>query len=150
MFKLGQIKVPKGSKKNRKRIARGVGSGHGKTAGRGHKGQGSRTGGGTRPGFEGGQTPIYRRLPKDQGTKNTLFRKVYQVINLGDLNAFTGEVKKADLVREGYVRGGCLVKVLGEGKLEKPLKIEADKFSKSAEEKIKQAGGQAIVWQQTS
>jgi large subunit ribosomal protein L15 len=150
MLKLGHVKLPKGSKKSVKRIARGVGSGHGKTAGRGHKGQSSRTGGGSRPGFEGGQTPIYRRLPKDKGTKNTLFRKIYQVINLSDLNAFSGDVMKADMVKEGYIRSGCLVKVLGDGKLEKAKKIEADKFSKSALEKIKQAGGQAIVWQRTS
>ncbi len=150
MLKLGQIRLPKGSKKDPKRIARGVGSGHGKTAGRGHKGQGSRTGGGTRPGFEGGQTPIYRRLPKDKGNKNTLFKVEYQVVNLSDLNAFSGEVKKADLVAQGYVRRGELVKVLGGGKLEKALKIEADKFSASALEKIKQAGGQAIVWQPTT
>jgi large subunit ribosomal protein L15 len=129
MLKLGEIKLNKGAKHAVKRVARGTSSGHGKTAGRGHKGQSSRSGGTKGIRFEGGQTPLYRRLPK-RGFKNFPFKKTYPVINVEDLNRFDGEA-----VLAGY-------KVLGEGKLTKALKVTAAKFSAQAKKKIEAAGGQ--------
>ncbi len=132
MLKLNEIRLNKGAKHAKKRVARGTSSGHGKTAGRGHKGQTSRSGGTKGIRFEGGQTPLYRRLPK-RGFKNFPFKKTYEIINVGDLNKFDGEA-----VLVGY-------KILGEGELKKALKVKADKFSASAKKKIESAGGQCLT-----
>lgn len=144
-MELHNLKPPKGSKKNRKRVGRGSGSGMGKTSTRGHKGQKARSGGSKRPGFEGGQMPVYRRLPK-RGFHN-FTRVEYQVVNIDDFarcdaKELTPEIlKAAGLVR----KNGVPVKVLGFGKLEKPYTVRANAFSQTAKEKIEQAGGKAIV-----
>jgi len=130
--------------KQRRRIGRGSGSGWGKTAARGHNGQKSRSGGGVRPGFEGGQMPLARRLPK-RGFKNP-FRVEYEAINVGRLIAlFEGkdEITIADMYERGVVKNGAPVKVLGTGEVEKAVTIEAHRFSASAAEKIAKAGGNA-------
>ncbi|QGY40776.1 50S ribosomal protein L15 [Pseudodesulfovibrio cashew] len=130
--------------KNRKRIGRGSGSGWGKTAGKGHKGQNARAGGGVRPGFEGGQMPLARRLPK-RGFKNP-FRVEYEAVNVGRLIAmFDGkdEITVADMYERGVVANGAPVKVLGTGEVDKAVTIEAHRFSASAAEKIAKAGGTA-------
>jgi large subunit ribosomal protein L15 len=130
--------------KNRKRIGRGSGSGSGKTAGKGHKGQNARAGGGVRPGFEGGQMPLARRLPK-RGFKN-LFREEYEVVNVGRLLAmFDGkdEITLADMYERGVVKNGAAVKVLATGEIDRAVTIEAHRFSASAAEKIAKAGGNA-------
>lgn len=132
-------------RKNRKRVGRGGGSGWGSTAGKGHKGQNARSGGGVPAGFEGGQMPLQRRLPK-RGFKNYPFRVRYEVINLGLLvTAFEGrsEISIDDIYERGLAKAGCPVKILGDGELAGALFVEAHKFSKSAVEKIRQAGGQA-------
>ena len=144
MLDLSSLKPKKGSKKKKKRVGRGPGSTLGKTCGRGHKGQNSRSGGGTRPGFEGGQTPLYRRLPKDHGFKNLMFKTTYRVINVSTLDKFDGEVTKATLVEAGLVSAKDLIKILGDGELKKALKVSANKFSASAKEKIEKAGGSCI------
>jgi large subunit ribosomal protein L15 len=130
--------------KNRKRIGRGSGSGWGKTSGKGHKGQNARSGGGVRPGFEGGQMPLARRLPK-RGFKNP-FRVEYETVNVGSLIAlFEGkdEISLADMYDRGVVKSGAAVKVLGSGEVGKAVTIEAHRFSASAAEKIAKAGGTA-------
>jgi large subunit ribosomal protein L15 len=137
------LKAPKGATKKRKRLGRGIGSGRGKTAGKGHKGQNARSGGGVRPGFEGGQMPLFRRVAR-RGFSNYLFKIVYAVVNLEDLTAFDdGEkVTKETLVQKGLVTKRCgLVKILGKGEITKKLDIEIDKVSESAREKIIKAGG---------
>ena len=144
-MKMGELHSAEGSRKKKKRVGRGTSSGHGKTSGRGHKGQNSRQGGGVRPGFEGGQTPLYRRLPKEKGFKNLLFKKHYEIVNVGDLNAFKDTVNKNVLVEAGKIREGELLKVLGDGNLNVPLTIEADRFTEGAMKKIKDAGGKAIL-----
>ncbi len=139
---LSNLQAPPGSKKKRKGVGRGDGSGHGKTACRGHKGQGARSGGGTRPGFEGGQMPLKRRLPK-RGFHNP-FKTILAVINLGQLGIFPSgaEVTPAILQDHGLVRGkDRQVKILGDGSLDKPLTIKAHAFSKKAKEKIEALGG---------
>ncbi len=137
-----------GSTKNRKRIGQGTGSGTGKTSGKGHKGQKARAGGGVRPGFEGGQMPIYRRTPK-RGFSNFRFAKNYQIVNVEDLeNRFEAgsEISVNELYRAGLVRTLLSpVKVLGEGQLSKALSIRANAFSRQAAEKIEAAGGKAEV-----
>jgi large subunit ribosomal protein L15 len=133
------------STKGRKRVGRGTSSGHGKTACRGTKGQTSRSGGTKGIRFEGGQTPIYRRLPKKRGFKNYYFRTFYREINLNDLNKFTGEVKLEDLIKANYLAEGEKIKVLGSGKIEKPVAVQAHKFTAGAKEKIEKAGGKAIA-----
>jgi large subunit ribosomal protein L15 len=141
------LKRPYGCKKNTKRIGRGPGSGTGKTAGKGHKGQNARKGGGTRPGFEGGQTPLFRRLPK-RGFKNARFKKEYNEVNLYMLDAFeNGAVIDRDYLAAAGVKisGKKGIKVLGIGDLTKKLEVKADVFSKSAKEKIEKAGGKAVV-----
>ncbi len=144
-MELHNLKPPKGSKKNRKRVGRGSGSGMGKTSTRGHKGQKARSGGLKRAGFEGGQMPIYRRLPK-RGFHN-FTRVEYQVVNVEDFarckeKELTFEIlKAAGLVK----KSGVLVKVLGSGNLKKAYTVQANAFSKSAKEKIEQAGGKAVV-----
>lgn len=141
-MKLNEIKPVEGARHYKKIVGRGTGSGLGKTSGRGHKGQNSRAGGGVRPGFEGGQTPLFKRLPK-RGFSN-VNRVEYAVVNVSDLNAFeAGSVvdlkalQQIGLVKKVYEG----VKVLGNGELSVALTVKAAKFSKSAEEKISAAGG---------
>lgn len=145
-MKLHDLKPAEGSVTVPLRKGRGTGSGLGKTAGRGHKGQKARSGGGVRPGFEGGQMPLSRRLPK-RGFTN-IFAKVYTLVNLKDLEAFEeGTVVTPDLLKEtGLVRKvNDGIKVLGNGELTKKLTVQAHKFSKSAQEKIEALGGKAEV-----
>ena len=142
-MKLNELSPEPGSRKNRKRIGRGVGSGHGKTACRGSKGHNSRSGGGVRPGFEGGQMPIHRRLPK-RGFTN-IFKKTLALINISDLARFKSGsiVDEAALVRLGLVKGRYDgIKLLGKGELALPLTIKVDAVSKSAIDKVQAAGGQ--------
>lgn len=131
--------------KKKKRIGCGPGSGHGKTATRGHKGQQSRTGSGYRRGFEGGQNPLYRRIPK-RGF-NHFPRKEFAVMNLGRLSQLNeSEITPETLVSKGVIRNlRSGLKILGDGELKKPLKITAHKFSQQAKQKIESAGGQAVV-----
>ncbi len=132
-----------GSVKEPKRKGRGAGSGNGKTAGKGHKGQNARSGGGVRPGFEGGQMPLQRRLPK-RGFRNYPFRKEYQIVNVDFLNEFEdGTVVTAEeLLSKGFISDlNTAVKILGDGELEKKLTVKANKFSESAKQKIEAAGG---------
>ena len=146
-MELHELKRTPGSVQTRKRVGRGNASGTGKTSGKGHKGQNARTGGGVRPGFEGGQTPLFRRLPK-RGFSNAMFKVEYAVINLGDLNKFedgavvTPELLKAMGIMKKQLSG---VKVLGNGNIEKKLTVKAHKFSKSAVEKIEAIGGKVEV-----
>jgi large subunit ribosomal protein L15 len=136
-----------GAKTKAKRLGRGIGSGLGKTSGKGHKGQWARSGGGVRPGFEGGQMPLTRRLPK-RGFTN-IYKKEYTIVNVSDLEGFDdGSVVTTDvLVGVGIVKKieAYGIKVLGNGKLTKKLTVEAKKFSKSAIEIIEKAGGKAEV-----
>lgn len=145
-MKLNELKPVEGARHYKKRVGRGTGSGLGKTSTRGHKGQNARSGGGVRPGFEGGQTPLFKRLPK-RGFTN-INRLEYAVVNVSDLNTFeAGSVvdlqalKQKGLVKKEYEG----VKVLGNGELDKALTVKAAKFSKSAEEKISKAGGTVEV-----
>ena len=143
---LNQLKPVEGARHTRKRKGQCVGSGLGKTAGRGQKGQNSRSGGGVRPGFEGGQIPLFQRLPK-RGFKN-VNRKEYAVVNVSDLNVFENgaEVTIETLIKAGLVNKTYDgVKVLGNGTLEKKLTVKASKFSASAEAAIKNAGGTVEV-----
>lgn len=145
-MKLHEIQPAEGSRHTRKRIGRGIGSGHGKTAGRGHKGQNSRSGGGVRPGFEGGQNPLYRRLPK-RGFTN-IFRKEFAIVNLDTLNQFEeGTVVTPELLEvSGVVKNQKDgVKILGNGELNVKLTVKAQKFSQTAVEKIAAAGGNTEV-----
>jgi len=137
-----------GGSKARKRVGRGIGSGLGKTSGRGHKCQNARSGGGVRPGFEGGQLPLFRRLPK-RGFTN-IFAKEYAIINIEDLNVFEDDTVvtpellfEAGLVKKGKAVDG--IKVLGNGEITKKLTVKAHKFSKSATEKIEAVGGKVEV-----
>lgn len=146
-MKLHTLKPNEGAIKNRKRVGRGQGSGTGKTSGRGEKGQNARSGGGVRVGFEGGQTPLFRRLPK-RGFSNALFKKEYAIINLDDLNKFEdgAEVSLEVLRNMGIVKKSKDgLKVLGNGTLEKKLTVKANKFSASAKEQIEKLGGKAEV-----
>jgi large subunit ribosomal protein L15 len=141
-MKLDNLKPAPGSNVKRKRVGRGEGSGHGKTSGRGHKGQGSRSGGGTKPGFEGGQMPLQRRLPK-RGFHNP-FKIEMSVVNVEQLESFaTGsEVTPELLVQRGLVRGkNKKIKILGDGSLSKILTVKAHGFSARAKEKIEASGG---------
>ncbi|KHF39008.1 MULTISPECIES: 50S ribosomal protein L15 [Bacillaceae] len=145
-MKLHELKPAEGSRKVRNRVGRGIGSGNGKTAGKGHKGQNARSGGGVRPGFEGGQNPLYRRLPKRGFTNPT--RKEYTVVNLETLNRFDAgtEVTPELLIESGTVKNVKVgIKILGNGKLEKNLTVKAHKFSASAVEAIEAAGGKTEV-----
>jgi large subunit ribosomal protein L15 len=141
-MKLNELAPEKGAHRSRKRLGRGVASGTGKTAGRGSKGQRSRSGGGTRPGFEGGQMPIHRRLPK-RGFNN-IFRKAVAIVNIRDLAGFeSGSVVNTEaLLLSGIVKGRFDgVKILGKGEINFPLTIQVNQVSKSASEKITAAGG---------
>ena len=146
MLSLNTLKAPKGANRSRKRIGRGPGSGLGKTAGKGHKGQKSRSGYSHRAGFAGGQMPLHRRLPK-RGFKN-IFRRDFAEVNVELLNRFdAGTEVTPDLLRERKLvrKNKAGVRVLGEGKLERALTVKAHHFSKSAAEKIRQAGGSVEV-----
>ena len=140
-MRLSDLSPKQGSNKKKKRVGRGIGSGHGKTSCRGHKGQKARTGGGTRVGFEGGQMPLYRRLPK-RGFTN-IFRKDYAVVNLKDLDKLSESVVTPEVILEkGLIKdtkGG--IKILGEGEIKKPITVKAHAFSASAKDKIIKAGG---------
>ncbi|MDA1478137.1 50S ribosomal protein L15 [Bacillus sp. CLL-7-23] len=145
-MKLHELKPAEGSRKTRNRVGRGIGSGNGKTAGRGHKGQNARSGGGVRPGFEGGQMPLFQRLPK-RGFTN-INRKDFAVVNVDKLNSFAEgtEVTPELLLETGVIsklKSG--VKILGDGKLETKLTVKANKFSASAKQAIEAAGGTAEV-----
>ncbi|AWZ49518.1 50S ribosomal protein L15 [Hathewaya limosa] len=145
-MKLHELRPAEGSKKNSKRVGRGTGSGWGKTAGRGENGQNSRSGGGVRPGFEGGQLPLYRRLPK-RGFTN-IFSSEIVSINVDRLNVFENgtEVTPELLLEKKIIRKlNDGVKILGNGTLEKSLTVKANKFSKAAAEKIEKAGGKVEV-----
>lgn len=146
-MKLGQFSGPK--KKPRKRVGRGVGSGHGKTSGRGHKGYGQRSGAKRRPWFEGGQMPLQRRLPK-RGFRN-LFRRAVATVNLRDLAglAVEGPITIDVMRKHGLVKGQFeAVKVLGVGEIDRPLTVEAHAFSAAARQRIVAAGGTAQVVEQ--
>jgi len=146
-MKLHELKPNEKAFKERKRVGRGPGSGLGKTSGKGHKGQNARSGGGVRPGFEGGQTPLFRRLPK-RGFSNALFKTEYSVINLSDLNKFEdGAVVTPELLKEmGIIKKQLSgVKVLGNGTIERKLTVKAQRFSQTAIEKIEKIGGKAEV-----
>jgi len=144
-MKLSELKATPGSRKDRKRIGRGIGSGTGKTSGRGQKGQKSRSGGNPHPWFEGGQMPLYRRLPK-RGFTN-IFKKEYDTVNLAQLarletkNPITPEVMK----EKGIIRRVDSVKILGNGELPEAVTVHAQKFSRSAVEKIEKSGGKVVT-----
>ena len=145
-MKLHELKPAEGSRKERKRLGRGIGSGQGKTAGKGHKGQNARSGGGVRLGFEGGQTPLFRRLPK-RGFTN-INRKEYAIVNLDALNSFEDgtEVTPELLIEAGLVRNEKAgIKILAKGNVEKKLAVKAHKFSSAAKEAIEAAGGNTEV-----
>jgi large subunit ribosomal protein L15 len=145
-MKLHELKPAEGSRKERKRLGRGIGSGTGKTAGKGHKGQNARSGGGVRLGFEGGQTPLFRRLPK-RGFTN-ISRKEYAVVNLDALNRFEEgtEVTPELLIETGVVSNEKAgIKILAKGNVEKKLTVKAHKFSSAAKEAIEAAGGTTEV-----
>ena len=141
---LSNLQPAPGSTKKRKRVGRGPGSGHGKTSCRGHKGQGARSGGGTKPGFEGGQMPLRRRVPK-RGFHNPSQNKP-AVVNLGQLEVFDSgsEVTPDILLARGFIAGkGRAVKILAEGSLSKPLTVKAHAFSSKAKERLESLGGKA-------
>lgn len=146
-MKLHELSPAPNSTKAPKRLGRGIGSGTGKTAGKGHKGQNARSGGGVRPGFEGGQMPLIRQLPK-RGFTN-IFRKVYTTINVGDLERFdNGTVVTAEMLKAKGVISKIEpygLKVLGNGNLTKSLTVKAEKFTQSAVDKISKAGGSVEV-----
>ena len=145
-MKLNELSPPQGSRKAPRRLGRGVGSGRGKTAGRGTKGYNSRSGGGVRPGYEGGQMPLHRRLPK-RGFAN-IFRKNIAVINVRDLSRFDkgSVVDEAALVAAGLVKGKKDgIKLLGHGEIKHALEVQVNQISKSAREKIEAAGGKVEV-----
>ena len=146
-MKLEDLRPEAGSRQDRYRKGRGHGSGNGKTAGKGHKGQNARSGGGVRPGFEGGQTPLYRRMPK-RGFNNKNFTTTYAVVNVDALNIFEDgatvnalALQEAGLINDLYDG----VKILGNGELTKKLNVEAQAYTKSASEKIEKLGGKAQV-----
>jgi large subunit ribosomal protein L15 len=142
---LSNLRAPKKANRNRKRVGRGMGSGHGKTSTRGHKGQGSRSGSSLMRGFEGGQMPLHRRLPK-RGFTN-IFRTEYTVLNLDRL----AELNEQELTLEKFVAKGLLkrrnelLKILGNGEIATAITVHAHKFSKTAREKIEKAGGNAVL-----
>ena len=147
-MKLHELKPAEGSRKVRNRVGRGTSSGNGKTSGRGQKGQKARSGGGVRPGFEGGQMPLFRRLPK-RGFKN-INRKEYETINVCDLDIFEdGTEITPELLFENKIlnknKAKAGIKILGDGEITKKLTVKAHKFTKSAEEKITAQGGKAEV-----
>lgn len=145
-MRLHDLKSPKGARTAKKRVGRGIGSGMGKTSARGHKGQKARSGGGVRPGFEGGQMPLQRALPKRGFT--SVFKKEFNEINIARLNVFADgtEVTPALLKQEGLIKSlKDGVRILGGGELERNLTVKAHGFTKTAEEKIQAAGGKVEV-----
>ena len=145
-MRLNDLAPEKGQRKNRKRVGRGVGSGSGKTAGRGSKGQNCRSGGGVRPGYEGGQMPIHRRLPK-RGFKNH-FKKVFSIVNVQDLNRFEAQsvIDEVAWITSGLVKGDRDgIKMLGKGDVAVPVTVRINKISESARQKIEAAGGKIEV-----
>ena len=142
---LENIPTIKGATHTTKRLGRGEGNGHGKTCGKGHKGQKCRSGGGIPIGFEGGQMPLYRKLPR-RGFNNFNFRKNYRIVNVGQLQKLEGDVVSSEtLVAAGLIRDNDdSVKLLGEGELSKAFTVTVDKVSKSAKEKIEAAGGKIV------
>jgi large subunit ribosomal protein L15 len=145
-MELHNLKPTKGSTHAKKRLGRGTGSGTGKTAGKGHKGQNARSGGGTRPGFEGGQTPWFKRIPKRGFTNH--FRKEYATVNVSELNKYEdGTVVTIELLLQDRLVRKVLdgVKILGDGNLDRKLTVKANKFTGSAVEKIEAAGGSIEV-----
>ena len=144
MITLSNLSPQDGSTKQKKRVGRGPGSGHGKTAGRGHKGFKARSGSGIKPGFEGGQMPLYRRLPKRGFTNN--FARTYEIISLRQLDKFDAgsEVDNTMLVKNGMVSKGSLVKILANGEITKAITVKVDKVSAQAKALIEAAGGQVI------
>ena len=145
-MKLDELRPASGSTKNTKRLGRGPGSGWGKTAGRGHKGAGQRSGSKKRAWFEGGQMPLLRRLPK-KGFSNYLFRKDYQIVNLSTLELLGTKKIDANLLADNRVVRSALqpIKILGNGDVKTAIEVTASAFSKTAIEKIKKAGGKAII-----
>jgi large subunit ribosomal protein L15 len=146
-MKLHELKNVKGAVHRKKRVGCGEGGGHGKTSGKGGKGQTARSGGSIRPGFEGGQMPLYRKLPH-RGFNNYNFRTTYATVNLGELaslDASVSEVNAEVLADAGLIRFGQRLKVLGNGDVTRAFKVSAAKFSESAKAKLEKAGGQAIV-----
>ena len=144
-YNLSTIRAPKKANENKKRVGRGMGSGMGKTSTRGHKGQGSRSGSRQKRGFEGGQMPLHRRLPK-RGFTN-IFRTEYQVVNLAELAALGEKEITPEVLRKSRLIKGknSLIKVLGDGELTSAITVHAHKFSKTAQEKIAKAGGKAEI-----
>jgi ribosomal protein L15, bacterial/organelle len=146
-MKLHELSPTPGSTKKAWRKGRGTGSGNGKTAGKGHKGQNARSGGGVRPGFEGGQIPMYRRLPK-RGFTNDMFKKEYAIVNIEALETLDNDavITVETLIEQGIIRKAlCGLKILGRGELTKKLTVKATIFSAGAKEKIEAAGGKAEV-----
>ncbi len=147
-MKLHELKNTPGAVHRRKRVGCGEGGGHGKTSGKGGKGQTARSGGSIRPGFEGGQMPLYRKLPH-RGFNNKNFKTAYSIVNLSDLARFEESVTEVDaqiLAQVGLIRdAGLPLKVLGTGEFARAMKVTAAKFSGAAKEKIEKAGGQAII-----
>lgn len=147
-MRLHTLKNVKGAVHRKKRVGCGEGGGHGKTSGSGGKGQKGRSGGSIRPGFEGGQMPLYRKLPH-RGFNNYEFRTSYAVVNVGDLAALDAKVTEVNaevLAQAGLVRSGVtMLKVLGDGEISRALKVTAQKFTESAKAKLEKAGGAAIV-----
>lgn len=146
-MRLHDLKPPAGARSPAKRVGRGIGSGHGKTSGRGQKGQKARSGGGVRRGFEGGQTPLFQSLPK-RGFSNQKFRTAWSIVNIGALNSFdAGTVITPQLLQESglikSLKNG--IKILGKGDLAKELTVKAHSFSAQARQKIETAGGRAEV-----
>ena len=142
MSLLAELAPNKGATHKKKRVGRGDGSNWGGTAGKGHKGQLARSGGKVKRGFEGGQTPLHRRLPKF-GFKNTQFKNNYVIINLQQLNSFEGEVTPETLVAKGLLKKTEKLKILANGQLDKSLTVKAHKFSATAKSEIEKAGGKA-------
>lgn len=146
-MKLFELQPAPGSKKLPKRKGRGYGTGNGKTAGKGHKGQNARAGGGVRPGFEGGQMPLYRRIPK-RGFNNKIFAKIFAEVNVSQLNIFdNGTVVNVELLKNNGLINKVYdgVSVLGNGELTKNLTVQAARFTKTASQKIEAAGGKVEV-----
>ena len=145
MLQLSNLKGPTGGKKNRKRVGRGIGSGTGKTSGKGQKGQNSRSGGGVRPWFEGGQMPLHRRLPK-RGFTN-IFKKYYELVNLEQLVKCAGidPVTPVVMKEKGLIKKIGAVKILGNGELKESFNVHAHKFSGSAQVKIEKSGGKVVT-----
>lgn len=141
-----QQAIPAGATRNRKRVGRGEANGRGKTCGRGHKGAKARSGYSLRAGFEGGQMPLFRKLPR-RGFNNARFRKVFSIVNVGDLGKISGDKVDLDSVKSvGLVRRNATsIKLLGEGEVKQPYVVKVDKCSATAEEKIKAAGGSVEI-----